>query len=274
MRSSHSVSILFFYKKVTNFFYFSVILIRMAVLMIPILQGAIELIHMYEAAMLRSDERQKEGILENTFSKYPDGYGILTRDMADKLEEICDKYGLMLESEDLVPSSVSGYEDILELMQMENFIEDSCTMELQVSAACPEGNWHGDYEMLDKDGKYLGDGQIDVSHKGVLNSCGIMSVGLLSDWEEWDYVNKNNDSVTLMINQAAHCCMILYCGAEDFVSVSVGAYYTDGERIVFSDGADGYVNEWGETVEQFSLTKQELEEFADHFLFSKISKAE
>lgn len=222
--------------------------------------------YQYEAASLRADEKLKEGNRENAFSGYSEGYHILTQDMAERLEEICSTYGLQMESEDLVTGDFT-YEDLKELCGVGKFVEEPFELDLQVLSACREGNWHGDYNLLDADGQYIGGGSISVTHKGIMNSCGVSTVADPGDWEQWEYVNRYGNELTLMINPVSHQHMMIYNGERDFVGVGIEPLYENGERIVFSDGRDGYVNQEGEPVEMVSMTKREIEAFADHFMF-------
>lgn len=194
----------------------------------------------YLDACDRIDENLRKGIKDDTFSQYPESYNIYTQKMADKLEEILKKYNLKLEGKQVI---VDSYEKLLSQMKIENFITKSENMDMPFAVTYEEGNWHGDFTMGSEGG--LSEGQISVSHKGVLDSLGL-NLGDLSNYEEWNYVNTNGDSLDLMINSETDRSYIFYEGAQDFVVINLDS----------------------------ALTKEQLQKTADAFEFSKISKAE
>lgn len=193
----------------------------------------------YLDACDRLDENLRKGIKDDTFFQYPESYNIYTQKMADKLEEILKKYNLKLEGKQVI---VDSYEKLLSQMKIENFITKSENMDMPFAVTYEEGNWHGDFTMGSEGD--LSEGQISVSHKGVLDSLGL-NLGNLSNYEEWNYVNTSGDSLNLMINSETDRSYIFYEGTQDFVVISLDS----------------------------ALTKEHLERTADAFEFSKISKA-
>lgn len=193
----------------------------------------------YLDACNRIDENLRNGIEDDTFSQYPESYNIITQKMADKLEEILKKYNLKMEGKYVI---VDSYEKMLSQMKIENFVTKPENIDMPFAVTYEEGNWHGDFNLVSEGGGLCG-GQISVSHKGVLDSLSL-NLGNLSDYEEWNYINTNGDSLNLMINPETDRSYIFYEGAQDFVVINLDS----------------------------ALTKERLEKTADALEFSKISK--
>lgn len=221
----------------------------------------------YSEAAEKADVNLRNGIIDGTFSKYPESYGIYTQVMADKLEEILKKYNLKLEGKRTFTYS---YEEFLNHMKFENFITAPNTMNFLSAVIYEEGNWHGDFDLMDKEGEKIYTGQISVSHKGVLDSLGLR-LGNLTDYDEWNYTNANGDSLDLMINHNTKLSYIFYNGAQDFVNVHLNSIYVKDGKVYDIAAVDA---DTLKDCEALSLTKEQLEEAADMFEFSKLSKTE
>ncbi len=219
----------------------------------------------YLEAVDKADENLKNGITDDTFSRYPESYGIYTQAMADKLEEILKKYNLKLEGE---RTPAYSYEEFLNYTEFENFVMAPNTMNFLSAVIYEEGNWHGDFELMNKEGEKMYDGQISASHKGVLDSL-CLRLGDLTDYDEWNYTNANGDSLYLMINHNTKLSYIFYNGEKDFVNVHLNSVYMKDGKVYDITTVD--IDTLKE-CEELSLTREQLEEVADIFEFSKLSK--
>lgn len=219
----------------------------------------------YSEAVDKADENLKNGITDDTFSRYPESYGIYTQAMADKLEEILKKYNLKLEGE---RTFVYSYEEFLNYTEFENFVTAPNTMNFLSAVIYEEGNWHGDFDFMNKEGEKVYTGQISASHKGVLDSL-CLRLGDLTDYDEWNYTNANGDSLYLMTNHNTKLSYIFYNGEKDFINVHLNSVYMKDGKVYDITTVD--IDTLKE-CEELSLTREQLEEVADIFEFSKLSK--
>lgn len=213
------------------------------------------------AAVAQNDENGKPEELQ----KYSSAYDVQDQTDAAKVDEILQKYGLNPVSE---PETVQSYEEILEKTGTGDFLADKESIKFHHARTFQEGSFNGDIEVfmkLELDKESIG-GQISVSREGVFTGL-LLNMGDLSDYEEWEYTNKNGDNLNLMINNVEKHSYIFYQGEHNFVIVHMMDNWPEGvSRWV----GGGYINEaTGEPSEgPVSLTKEELENVADMIDFS------
>ena len=171
------------------------------------------------------------------------GYRVYSQEMADKVDEIIDKYGLILHT----GSSVSG--DMTELRNM-------------FGAFTSTDRWGGYYY---EDGTFQFDGADDLgaygpvdyqfrrTMKGVFDTVGL-NVTDAEQYEQWEYDTACGERVLLALGP--NKALILADLENCFVAVNV---LSGTDTVAFDSDAPG------------SLSKEALEQLADTFDFSVLS---
>ena len=159
----------------------------------------------YEEAILKADENLKNGVETNEFVQYPAWYGIYTQEMADKLEELCEKYSLELPMKEI---EITSYNELLEEMGMESFLTSETGVEECYVYA--DGGWSGYFDLMNKGSNAIGEwADIYVNYQGYLLPA-TQDLGGLSDYEEWDYTNQNGEITNIVINNITNKSYIFY----------------------------------------------------------------
>lgn len=174
--------------------------------------------------------------LEEKYSAYM----VYTQEMADKLEEITQKYDLKLHTE---------------YMDSWNSAE---AREMMTKAFAGEGHtFKGGYAYADgtfqftgcfqtKDGRVI-DYQLRRCAKGVFDEV-LLSIGNVEDYQEKSYRTAQGDEVTL-------------------------AYRPDVKSLIFADSEDYFISVNLLLWQVDSITEEELKQFADSIDFAALQKA-
>lgn len=149
-------------------------------------------------------------------------YGAITEELAQKVDEIAEKYGLKRLT---IPAYYETYEDMLENSGLKDFIVKDCHFELPYSTVYPEGMVSGDYTFDMKEIKeYNCSGQFSVYPKGVF-APSFINFGDLSESEEWAYTNESGNSVYLVLDHEYRRGKLLYSGSQSFVMFTASIPY-------------------------------------------------
>lgn len=209
-------------------------------------------------------EISKNGLPEE-LAEYSSAYGVNTQRTADKVDEISQKYDLKLLSE---PETVVDYNEIMDRTGIRDFLLDKEHLIWSYARVFPEGNFNGDICPIleENQPEYKYTGGMSVNRNGVFGDM-VLNMGDLSDYEEWEYTNKNGDNLGLMINHVTKHSYIFYKGAENFVRINMSDVWDEN---VYMDGNGGYINvQTNEPAEgPVSLTKEQLQSLGDMIDFS------
>jgi hypothetical protein len=168
--------------------------------------------------------------------KYP-LYLVYTKEMADKLEEIVQKYGLTLHESMTI---VGNEERLIEEAGTEDFIKDANTV--LGGYVYNDGTFQFDGEAVLKNSKHI-DYQFGNYVKGTFSDT-YLNIGDADAYTEWAYKTGSGVSVSLALG--------------------------DGKALVIADLPDSYVVINVLSGREQDITAEMLQEFADSFDFSKI----
>ncbi len=222
--------------------------------------------YQYEEGILMEDELFKQGDTEGRFSGSMENYGVYTLDMAEKLNELCEKYNLQLLGERVYYES---YEEAMENLGVESFIADGYQLDSVNFRAFKGSNWGGSFDLLDDNEKVLSkDVSVSVNKQGFLDNYP-MNMGDLSNFDEWNYTNQNGEVVDVVMNYKEEYCYIFYKGEKDFAVVHVEpeyTYYRDDVEV------DASTTDWWTHYETTMPTKEQVQKIADAFVFSNVAE--
>lgn len=168
-----------------------------------------------DRSILRSVGNRPTG-LEEEYGAYT----CYTREMADKVDEICEKYGLRK----LGPNKVlQNARQLYAYAGTGDFApkDDHWSgQKLYPIAAYADGSFHADGAL--PQGSWT-DYQIARCMKGTFTTSGAMELGDLETWTEWSYTTENG--VELLLAQNGRRALILADRPESFVIVSMRGSY-------------------------------------------------
>ena len=173
-------------------------------------------------------------------------YQVYNQEMADKLDEIVEKYGLKLHEE-----MIDAYEHP---ETMETVLEALGDNRAYSAYFFEDGTLHydGEYDLLDY-GKV--DYQFSRYVRGTFNEV-ILNVGDVTDYEEWTYETACGQAVTLALGPTK--ALLLADLGDSFVTLNVLAGTDTDPADIFSSGPISAAN---------------LENLADSFDFTKLAPA-
>mgnify|MGYP000318124151 FL=1 len=175
--------------------------------------------------------------------KYP-MYLVYSKDMADKLEEIVQKYNLSLHESITI---VYEEEELIREAGIGDFIGDENTV--LSGYVYNDGTFHYDGRANLKSGKSI-DYQFGNYVKGTFSTT-YLNIGNVNDYTEWEYKTRSGVKVSLALgNEKA---LVIADLPNSFVTVNVLSGL-EGGWMSYSD----------------NITVEVLQEFADSFDFSKI----
>ena len=179
-------------------------------------------------------------------------YSCYTREMADKIDELCEKYQLKKREEPVIEDdykkilSKYGIGDILKLS------EDMVNM-MQGEVCDSDGNFNlgGEITFPENPGCSIVY-ELNRSVKGFFDTT-VLNVGNVDDYEQWEYETENGETVLLARN--GDKALIIADKEKSFISVSMDGY--------FRKDANGI-------GVPYEISKEELEKIADSLDFSVI----
>lgn len=222
--------------------------------------------YQYEEGILMEDELFKEGNTEGRFSGAMENYGVYTMEMADKLNELCEKYNLQLLGERVYYES---YEEAIQDLGVESFVADGYRLDSVDFRAFKGSNWGGSFDLIDdNENVFSKDVSISVNKQGFLDNYP-MNMGDLSNFDEWNYTNQNGEVVDVVMNYKEEYCYIFYKGEKDFAVVHVEPEYTYYRDDVEVDAST--TDRWTH-YETTMPTKEQVQKIADAFVFSNVAE--
>ena len=196
----------------------------------------------YDIMAAAQEADRNPGQLDSRYALYQ----VYNREMADKLDEIVEKYGLKLHTE-----MIDAYEHP---EAMDAVLEALGDNQVYSAYFFEDGTLHYDGE------NYLPDyGKVDYQFsryvRGTFNEV-ILNVGDVSSYEEWTYRTACGQAVTLALGPAK--ALLLADLGDSFVTLNVLAGTETDPADIFSSGPISAAN---------------LENLADSFDFTKLTPA-
>ncbi len=175
-------------------------------------------------AILRSIGNRPTGLEEEYGA-----YGCYTREMADKVDEICEKYGLIKLGQNRVLQNARQLYAYAGTGAFAPKDDHFSGQKLYPVTAYADGSFQADGELREK---YLLSYQIVRCRKGSFNVFASLELGDAEEWTEWSYTTQNG--VELVLAQKGNRALILADRPESFVTLTfrgTGKPFTDGRAL-------------------------------------------
>ena len=182
-------------------------------------------------------------------------YGVTTREMADKVDELCEKYKLAPLGKAVTPSDERSF---YQTAGVGRLTRGSAEYENDYLGGYvyPGGTFQFDGNLFPKAESYVIPYQFRSSAKGSFGYV-VTNAGDPNDYTEWTY--KTADGHTLTISDSPRGAFFLMERPDSFVTVSIGK---SGVADLFNDGViDGV----GDSFVSFELSREQLERIAESF---------
>lgn len=179
-------------------------------------------------------------------------YSCYTREMADKIDELCEKYQLKKREEPVIEDD---YKKILSKYGIGDILkpsEDMVNM-MQGEVCDSDGNFNlgGEITFPENPGCSIVY-ELNRSVKGFFDTT-VLNVGNVDDYEQWEYETENGETVLLARN--GDKALIIADKEKSFISVNMDGY--------FRKDANGI-------GVPYEISREELEKIADSLDFSVI----
>lgn len=176
-------------------------------------------------------------------------YSCYTREMADKIDELCEKYQLKKREEPVIEDD---YKKILSKYGIGDILkpsEDMVNM-MQGEVCDSDGNFNlgGEITFPENPGCSIVY-ELNRSVKGFFDTT-VLNVGNVDDYEQWEYETENGETVLLARN--GDKALIIADKEKSFISVNMDGY--------FRKEANGI-------GVPYEISKEELEKIADSLDF-------
>ena len=182
-------------------------------------------------------------------------YGVTTREMADKVDELCEKYKLAPLGKAVTPPDERSF---YQTAGVGRLTRGSAEYENDYLGGYvyPGGTFQFDGNLFPKAESYVIPYQFRSSAKGSFGYV-VTNAGDPNDYTEWTY--KTADGHTLTISDSPRGAFFLMERPDSFVTVSIGK---SGVADLFNDGViDGV----GDSFVSFELSHEQLEQIAESF---------
>lgn len=186
------------------------------------------------------------------FSEEYGAYLCYTREMADKIDELCEKYQLKKKE---TPVIEDDYKTILSQAGIGDILKPSTeainTMQGEICDS--DGNFNlGGEILLPENPECIIIYELTRSVKGFFDTV-VLNVGNIEDYEQWEYETENGE--TILLAKKGDRALIITDRKESFVSVSM----------------EGYLQKQANSVwEPYEITVEDLEKIAETIDFSMI----
>lgn len=186
------------------------------------------------------------------FSEEYGAYLCYTKEMADKIDELCEKYQLKKKE---IPVIEDDYKTILSQAGIGDILKPSTeainTMQGEICDS--DGNFNlGGEILLPENPECIIIYELTRSVKGFFDTVAL-NVGNIEDYEQWEYKTENGE--TILLAKKGDSALIITDRNESFVSVSM----------------EGYLQKQANSVwEPYEITKKDLEKIAETIDFSMI----
>ncbi|MBO5496689.1 MAG: hypothetical protein J5967_04735, partial [Oscillospiraceae bacterium] len=191
-------------------------------------------------------------------------YGVTTREMADKVDELCEKYGLTKLGKLVAPGDERSF---YKTAGVGKLTRGSAQYENDYRGGYvyPGGTFQFDGELFPKDEITVIPYQFRNSAKGSFGYV-VTNAGDPNDYTEWTY--KTADGHTLTISDSAGGAFLLLDRKESFVTVAVS------KRGVADSFNDGIIDGVGDAFVNFELSHEQLEQIAESFNWRTLEDAD
>ena len=182
-------------------------------------------------------------------------YGVTTREMADKVDELCRKYDLHRLGKLTAPADEKGFWKAADVGKL-TWGSDAYENDYLSGYVYPSGTFQYDGALFPNGEDYTILYQLRHAKKGVFGYV-VSNAAALEGGDEWAYRSKSGQEMTLI--NAEHAAAILLDLPESFVTVSLNkAGFYD----AFNDGViDGVGDGWT----SFEIDNDQLEAIAETF---------
>ena len=191
-------------------------------------------------------------------------YGVTTKEMAEKVDELCAKYGLEKLGSPVMPQDEQSF---YKTAGVGKLTKGNAEYENDYMGGYvyPGGTFQFDGELFPKDEIYVIPYQFRNSAKGSFGYV-VTNAGDPNDYTEWNY--KTADGHSLTISDSPRGAFFLMDRADSFVTVSIGK---SGIADSFNDGViDGI----GDSYVSFELSHEQLEQIAETFDWNALDDAD
>lgn len=186
------------------------------------------------------------------FSEEYGAYLCYTREMADKIDELCEKYQLKKKE---TPVIEDDYKTILSQAGIGDILKPSTEAinTMQGKICDSDGNFNlGGEILLPENPECIIIYELTRSVKGFFDTV-VLNVGNIENYEQWEYETENGE--TILLAKKGDRALIITDRKESFVSVSM----------------EGYLQKQANSVwEPYEITVEDLEKIAETIDFSMI----
>ncbi len=179
-------------------------------------------------------------------------YSCYTREMADKIDELCEKYQLKKKEE---PVIVDDYKTILSRAGIGDILKPSEEVlnTMQGEICDSDGNFNlGGEILLPEDSDCIIIYEFTRSVKGYFDTT-VLNVGNIEDYEQWEYETENG--VTVLLARKGDKALIISDREESFVSVCMDGYLRKNPNGIWTP---------------YEISRENLEKIAETIDFSMI----
>ena len=151
---------------------------------------------------------------------YEENYGCYSQEMADKVDEICEKYQLkMLTGFELIGDDYKGFLGKTGVGDMLNSLTDHGANQFIDGWYYQDGTFHIEgTAMLSKPSLIMVDYQFGRYMKGTFNTV-MLNVGNIEDYRQWEYTTSNGQKVLLANSNDKS--LIMADREKSFVSINI-----------------------------------------------------
>lgn len=180
-------------------------------------------------------------------------YPCYTKEMADKIDELCEKYRLKKRGSCVV---ADDYQNLISQVGIADFIKSSgdATNNFFDGYYYPNGSFLAEGEVsFSEHPEYIIDYQFGRSVKGYFDTT-CLNIGNIEDYEQWEYTTKNGE--TLLLANSAKKALVIVDKEQSFFVVNVFGSFVNGNP--------------NEVQKEYPVTNEDLERLAETFDFSVI----
>ena len=182
-------------------------------------------------------------------------YGVTTKAMAEKVDELCEKYGLKKLGKLVTPQDEKSFYKTAGVGKLTKGSEHYENDYLG-GYVYPDGTFQFDGSLFPADEIIVIPYQFRNAGKGSFGYV-VSNAGDPNDYTEWTY--KTADGHTLTISDSAGGAFLLMDRKESFVTVAIS------KRGIADSFNDGIIDGVGDTFVNFELSHEQLEQIAETF---------
>ena len=191
-------------------------------------------------------------------------YGVTTKEMAEKVDELCEKYNLKKLGKPVMPQDEKSFYKTAGVGKLTKGSEHYENDYLG-GYVYPGGTFQFDGSLFPKDEMTVIPYQFRNAAKGSFGYV-VSNAGDPNDYTEWTY--KTADGHTLTISDSAGGAFLLMDRADSFVAVSIS------KRGIADSFNDGIIDGVGDTFVNFELSHEQLEQIAEAFNWKALEDAD